>query len=373
MGNELKRAIWLLPILIIVVLALALVPGLYETARSLVSDRPWVPVNNLAALITIVLFVSLIVAAIVKVMSTTVGAIVRAFKREQRSSATIGQDQEPAATSEVGRGSRGISEANRTRSEGIQVNVQDDSGQPVARAKVLLGLENGTYHYAATDENGICEPPLPNRWPIRVLCAHEGFKAYNQLQHEPQRTLQVTLLRANATGSIICRDGTGYVPGLEGRLNPILDSINRTYLYADNIAIDEGKQQPVHFELGEPLVAEDRYGQRFQLKVLAFVGRTSIVEYVSLGPVEATETNEVVGDDTLEVIMKKFLREKMNKSVKQGIHVRKSEIEAVGLDNRYGSDDSVSVFENLKDAYWYGEYIESNERGWIGAWISKVG
>lgn len=54
--------------------------------------------------------------------------------------------------------------------------------------------------------------------------------------------------------------GTGYIPGLKGRLNPILDSSNRTYLYADNIAIDGGKGQPVGFNVNVPFELEDADG-----------------------------------------------------------------------------------------------------------------
>ena len=32
-------------------------------------------------------------------------------------------------------------------------------------------------------------------------------------------------------GSIVIRQGTGHIPGLTGRLNPILDTLGRTYLY----------------------------------------------------------------------------------------------------------------------------------------------
>lgn len=39
---------------------------------------------------------------------------------------------------------------------------------------------------------------------------------------------------------------TGYIPGLNRRLNPIYDSSHRMYLYADNIAIDGGVKQPLH-------------------------------------------------------------------------------------------------------------------------------
>ena len=48
-------------------------------------------------------------------------------------------------------------------------------------------------------------------------------------------------------GSMVIPERTGHLPGLTGRLNPILDNLDRMYLYATNVAVDEGGQQPVHF------------------------------------------------------------------------------------------------------------------------------
>lgn len=83
-------------------------------------------------------------------------------------------------------------------------------------------------------------------------------------------------------GSIIVSDGTGYVPGLDGRLNPILDSLNRTYLYAENIAISEGSAQPVNFMIDHPIRVSDRHGHAFELRIVSIVGSSSLIEYSDL-------------------------------------------------------------------------------------------
>ena len=76
-----------------------------------------------------------------------------------------------------------------------------------------------------------------------------------------ERALAIDLEALPAGGSVILPEATGHLPGLKGRLNPIRDSHDRTYLHASNIAIDEGKQQPVHFILGEELqLTDDRWG-----------------------------------------------------------------------------------------------------------------
>ena len=77
-------------------------------------------------------------------------------------------------------------------------------------------------------------------------------------------------------------EGTGYLPGLAGRLNPILDTSNRTYLYASNIAIAGGRQQPVSFVPGEEeLHLVDANGSEMLVRVAAITGRSSLLEYRS--------------------------------------------------------------------------------------------
>ena len=73
------------------------------------------------------------------------------------------------------------------------------------------------------------------------------------------------------------------MPALAGRLNPIRDAHDRTYLYASNIAIDEGRQQPVHFVLGEELRLTDAEGREALVRVVDIVGRSALVEYRRVG------------------------------------------------------------------------------------------
>ena len=80
-------------------------------------------------------------------------------------------------------------------------------------------------------------------------------------------------------GSAVFEQATGYVPGLRGRLNPIRDSLNRTYLYADNVAVNDGAVQPVHFALGEDLRLMDADGVAMIVRVMEILGRAALVEY----------------------------------------------------------------------------------------------
>ena len=78
---------------------------------------------------------------------------------------------------------------------------------------------------------------------------------------------------------MIFPEETGCLPDLSGRLNPIRDTHDRTYLYASNIAINEGEQQPVHFTPGEDLRLTDAEGKELIVRIAAIVGRSALIEY----------------------------------------------------------------------------------------------
>lgn len=53
----------------------------------------------------------------------------------------------------------------------------------------------------------------------------------------------------------------------------------RTALYASNIAIEQGRQQPVHFVPGEDLRLTDADGVEMIGRIVEIVGRSALVEY----------------------------------------------------------------------------------------------
>ena len=88
------------------------------------------------------------------------------------------------------------------------------------------------------------------------------------------------LARCSAAVRLCSRSLQATSPGLSGRLNPILDTSNRTYLYAPNIAITEGEQQPVSFVPGEEEIRlTDSDGNEFLVRVVAISGQSALLEY----------------------------------------------------------------------------------------------
>ena len=169
------------------------------------------------------------------------------------------------------------------------ITVRAD-GQPLPGSDVLALFPNKTWKRATTDENGEAEVDLhTTHLPMTVFVAAPGHDAHVEREWIPsQGSLAVALVPLREGGSVIFAESTGYLPMVTGRLNPIRDSHERTYLYASNIAIDQGKQQPVHFALGEDLRLTDADGRESMIRVVDVVGRSALLEY---RPVTSEENN----------------------------------------------------------------------------------
>lgn len=153
--------------------------------------------------------------------------------------------------------------------------------EPIVGADVLILFPNKTWQRATTDENGEVDFDLyTTHLPMTVYAAMPGYTAGLTLAWTPSHGgLLLELDSLKAGGSVIFTNASGHIPGLRGRLNPKRDTLDRTYLYADNIAIDQGKQQPVAFRLGKPLRLTDAYGVEMMATVADITGRSALVEY----------------------------------------------------------------------------------------------
>ncbi len=154
-------------------------------------------------------------------------------------------------------------------------------GIPVPGVEVLVLFPNKTWKQTTADENGKAQINLHStHLPMIVFAAATGFAAYiknNWVPAQGMLTIEMQSLRNG--GAVIFPEATGSLPGLSGRLNPIRDTHDRTYLYASNIAINKGKQQPVHFMPGEDLHLTDANGEELVVRIVEIVGRSALVEY----------------------------------------------------------------------------------------------
>ena len=167
----------------------------------------------------------------------------------------------------------------KTSSNSVKVQVFDERNAPITNCHVVLLAENNTYHEGRTSSAGQYEFSIPLSSKYSVLAAHENYLSSILEGFEAKNNLSISLKAENASGSIICPSGAGNVLGLEGRLNPILDTQLRSYLYADNIAIDGGQQQPVNFEINKPLLLEDKNGVVKKVIIKFIRGKTSVIDF----------------------------------------------------------------------------------------------
>ena len=174
-----------------------------------------------------------------------------------------------------------IPAAMQERSPARTVISVRSGGRPLPDTDLLLLFPNKTWKRATTDEEGEAAVDLhTTTLPMTVFASAPGQAAHLERDWTPSaRALAINLDALPEGGSVIFPEGTGNLPGLKGRLNPIRDTLDRTYLYASNIAIDAGKQQPVNFIPGEKLQLTDAEGTELCVRIVDIVGRSALVEY----------------------------------------------------------------------------------------------
>ncbi len=156
-------------------------------------------------------------------------------------------------------------------------------GSALSEIELLVLFPNKTWKHATTDENGEAQIDLhTTHLPMKVFAAAPGYAALLENDWVPAKGgLSLEMQSLQDGGSVIFLEATGKIPGLSGHLNPKRDSRDRTYLYASNIAINEGKPQPVHFVLGDDLHLTDAYGTELIVRIVEIIGKSVLLEYRS--------------------------------------------------------------------------------------------
>lgn len=163
-----------------------------------------------------------------------------------------------------------------------RVQVVRVGGEPSAGVRLARVASNGTRLEGVTGPDGTWAFRDPYPGTVTVLAAGPGLAGAVQLitaASDWLGELAVEVAELVDGGSVIVPEGSGNIPGLEGHLNPIRDSLGRTYIYGDNLSFEESPDQPFNFAVDHAFMVSDALGNRFELTVLAILGRTSLLRY----------------------------------------------------------------------------------------------
>lgn len=160
----------------------------------------------------------------------------------------------------------------------LVVEVHDEVG-PVHGADILVLYPNNVALSHRTDQKGVVRFRLHTGGGLTLYAAESSHRAALHVNFTASHSLHVFLPRMEGGGSAVISGGAGHISAIVGRLNPILDTANRTYLYADNVAVEGGRQQPVTFVVGEPLRLTDINNRSVLLTVRDIRGRSALVEW----------------------------------------------------------------------------------------------
>jgi len=129
----------------------------------------------------------------------------------------------------------------------FSIKIIDAKGEQVKNAKVVLVAANSTYLEGHSDEKGLAHFIIRTRKVYTVLIAHPEHPAVLFKGINPKEDIEIVIEKNNGSGSSILNK-SGELPGVIGKIEPIRKSDKSCALYADNIAIEGGDNQPFDFD-----------------------------------------------------------------------------------------------------------------------------
>ena len=202
-------------------------------------------------------------------------AIKSAPRRTEPSSSATPRDAQPSRPQQAQK------DRNPDKNFGYATVSVYSAGAGLARVDILALFPNSTWLRETTNAEGLAHLKLhSNHLPLTVFAAAPNYAACIEHGWAPDQILALQMSQLPGGGSIIFPEGAGALPGLEGQINPIRDSLDRTYLYTENIAVNDGQTQPpVDFECGEELCLTDAVGNQLTARIIAIEGHSALVEY----------------------------------------------------------------------------------------------
>lgn len=166
----------------------------------------------------------------------------------------------------------------------VTFRLRSPEGAAVAGAAILAAYPNATYRTGRTGADGEWSVDLYRTdQEMTVLAAAQGHLPLCETVKPDEAVVDLVLTPStDGRSSVLFTKTTGHIPGIEGRLNPINDG--RTYVYADNIAINGKVANPAAFEVGDPLHLIDVYGVETEIRFIVVTAQFSLIEYTEPRP-----------------------------------------------------------------------------------------
>ena len=163
----------------------------------------------------------------------------------------------------------------------IAIKLVDDAGVPVKGAQVSAILKSGAYQDALWDKVSGHYKCEPTEQCIKVFAAAVGHEATVARFPKDGGVFPVVLKKSPVKNSAVIHRA-GSLPGIDGSINPKLDSQRRTYIYATKIGLESRGRpalQPLDFVINKPIEAVSPTGRSFKIWVIDITQEVSVVDY----------------------------------------------------------------------------------------------
>lgn len=163
----------------------------------------------------------------------------------------------------------------------VVIDVNKNDYTPLGSVQLLLLFPNHTWIEATTDENGSATVELHStHLPMTVFAAKKGYAAFIQHNWLPsERSLTIVMQDFLNGGSIIITNRSGFLPSLNGKLNPSTDDRGKTFLEAPDLEVNQGVEQPVRISFDREIHLRDSNNFQLWCKFISIIGSSSLVEY----------------------------------------------------------------------------------------------
>ena len=160
-----------------------------------------------------------------------------------------------------------------------QFEIIDNDGYHISEAVIYLVSSNNTKVSGISKKSGFAYIKPVDDQIVTVLCAAKAVEGFIGNNINPNLELVIKMNKLPNGGSVLFSEGSGEIPSIIGSLNPILDTLNRKYIYGRDISINNGQQQPVNFEINKFFKIEDKKRNVCDINISHISGKIFLLNY----------------------------------------------------------------------------------------------